>query len=100
MGEVIKVDFCMRWRKAVYVGDDDRLTSAISGPPAAITFMKTKFRFQDGDAFSKAWQSCHDAIEGKIGSTEARKFFLIAYVEDCVRSSWGNHETQAMECEV
>jgi hypothetical protein len=98
MGEVIKVDFCMRWRKAVYVGDDDRLTSAIAGPPAAITFMKTKFRFHDGDAYSRALKICHDAVEGKIAPSEARKPFVDAYAEDCVRS-WESHEMQPMEGE-
>jgi hypothetical protein len=99
MGVVIEVNFRMQWRKAVYVGDGDWLTQEVIGPAEAIGFMKSSFRFQSGESYSRAWQGCHDAIAGKLDAVTSRKLFAVAYVEDCVRASWETHEPMLMEGE-
>jgi hypothetical protein len=99
MGVVIEVNFRMQWRKAVYVGDGDWLTQEVASPAEAIAFMKNSFRFQSGESYSRAWQGCHDAIAGKLDAVTSRKLFVVAYVEDSVRSSWESQELRLMEGE-
>jgi hypothetical protein len=99
VGAVVEVDFRMRWRKPVYVGDGDWLTEIVVGPAEAIAFLKDSFRFRDGESYSRAWQSCHDAVEGRVEPATARKHFVTAYADDCVRSSWESHEIKTMEGE-
>jgi hypothetical protein len=100
MGIVIEVDFIMRWRKPVFVGDGDMLTQMVIGPGEAIAFMKSNFRYQGGASYARAWRRCHDAVEGKVHAASARKWFVLAYAEDCVRSSWEGNGMQAMEGEI
>ena len=100
MGDVIKVDFRMRWAKPVFVGDDDRLTRTVIGPVEAISFMKSSFHSYDGESYARAWQGCHDAIEGRVSAMTARKLFVAAYADDCVRSSWESQELRLMEGEL
>ncbi len=100
MGVIIEVNFRMRWRKPVYVGDGDFLTQMVTGPAEGIAFLKDSFRFQCGESYSRAWQGCHDAVGGRIAPAVARRLFVAAYADDCVRSSWESHELKTMESEL
>lgn len=85
MSVVIGLKFSSRWRHPVHVGNDDRITGAVVGPNDALRFMQSKFMFRSGSTYRLAQQSCRQALAGKTDPESARRHFMDAYAEDCVR---------------
>jgi hypothetical protein len=85
---VVAVNFDARWKRPIHVGEEDELTQTVTGPSAAISYMRTGFRHRSGRSFNSAWETCHDALLGTASLTQARNKFLAAYTEDCVRTLW------------
>lgn len=85
MGIVIKVEFNSRWNRPVHVGEGDLITDVIASPADALRFMSKGFLFQSGTSYHRARRLCKDATEGKAAPEKARRSFMNAYAEDCVR---------------
>jgi hypothetical protein len=92
LGIVVKVDFDMRWKRPIHIGEDDLLTYAIITPGEAISIMRTRFHFRDSESYRRAWQSCHGALAGEVSLAAARKHFLAAYTEDYIRFKWSSQK--------
>ncbi|WP_180355867.1 DUF982 domain-containing protein [Aliirhizobium smilacinae] len=85
MSVIVELQFSTRWTRPVHVGDDHRITGVVVGPSDALRFMSTRFSFRRGTSFLLAQRACCEAVAGKTDPEHARRLFMSAYAEDCVR---------------
>ncbi|MGI2034006.1 DUF982 domain-containing protein [Rhizobium panacihumi] len=74
---LVAVDFTVRWKSPVYVGDGPLLTKTISGPADALRHMKN-LTHRSGPIYWRAFDLCQHALTNGVHPEISRSHFIAA----------------------